>query len=262
MVCQTQPALLVGFVDFDSFESTVVRLFVSHFRLPIWQSDYWQIQQSGWWCLRIQLSPCIISVPGHSVPTGMPFQHDIIFMLSHLYPDFIYNIVTTMVTNSAGVGPVTQIYIIKPTCCEDNPSESFLWMHLHQFQYLFHIRSDIILPKIVLTMLFSCVSACLSYGRHLGDMASQITSNSVVCSTVFANITEKIKATHHWPIVRRLHWYPVEFPHKGKPLYLMPLWMIFVYQNPQTRAFELIPYFPTSYNTSLQWRHNITYKTS
>ena len=39
---------------------------------------------------RTQLSPCILSVPGHSMPTGMPCQHDIIFMLSHLYPDFLW----------------------------------------------------------------------------------------------------------------------------------------------------------------------------
>ena len=36
---------------------------------------------------RTQLSPGIISVLRHSVPTGMPCQHGIIFMLSHLYPD-------------------------------------------------------------------------------------------------------------------------------------------------------------------------------
>ena len=36
---------------------------------------------------RTQLSPCIMSVLGHSVPTGMPCQHDIIFLLSHLYPE-------------------------------------------------------------------------------------------------------------------------------------------------------------------------------
>ena len=40
---------------------------------------------------RTQPSPCIISVPGHSMPTGMPCQHDIIFMLSHLYADFLRN---------------------------------------------------------------------------------------------------------------------------------------------------------------------------
>ena len=37
---------------------------------------------------RTQLSLCVMSVLGHSVPTGMPCQHDIIFMLSRLYPDF------------------------------------------------------------------------------------------------------------------------------------------------------------------------------
>ena len=88
-----------------------------------------------------QLSLCVISVLGHFVPTGMPCQHDNFFMLSHLYPDFlrnyICNIVTTTVTNSTGVEPVPYIHIIKPTCCQNNPAESFLWMHLHQFQYLF-----------------------------------------------------------------------------------------------------------------------------
>ena len=57
---------------------------------------------------RTQLSPCIISVPGRSMPTGMPCQHDIIFMLSHLYPIFffgnVHNIVSTTVTNSTGAG--------------------------------------------------------------------------------------------------------------------------------------------------------------
>ena len=41
---------------------------------------------------RTQLSPCIISVLqvlGQSVPTGMQCQHDIFFMLSHLYSDFL-----------------------------------------------------------------------------------------------------------------------------------------------------------------------------
>ena len=86
---------------------------------------------------RTQLSPCIISVPGHSVPTGMPCQHAIIFMLSHfqIFLGNIHNIVTTTVTNITGVEPVSHIYIIKPTCCQNNPAESFLWMHLHQFQY-------------------------------------------------------------------------------------------------------------------------------
>ena len=32
----------------------------------------------------------IISVLGQSAPAGMSCQHDIIFMLSHLYPDFLW----------------------------------------------------------------------------------------------------------------------------------------------------------------------------
>ena len=92
---------------------------------------------------RTQLSPCIISVLGQFVPTRMPCQHDIFFMLSHLNIQIFFgnicNIVTTTVTNGTGVEPVPYIYIIKPTCCQNNPAESFLWMHLHQFQYLFWI---------------------------------------------------------------------------------------------------------------------------
>ena len=54
----------------------------------------------------------------------MPCQHDI----------------TTTVTNSTGVEPVSHIHIIKPTCCQNNPAESFLWIHLHQFQYLYYLK--------------------------------------------------------------------------------------------------------------------------
>ena len=76
---------------------------------------------------RTQLSSCLISVLGHSVPTGMPCQHDIIFMLSHLYPD-IHNIVTTTVTNNTSVEPVSHIYIIKPTCCQNNPGRYYSYI--------------------------------------------------------------------------------------------------------------------------------------
>ena len=88
---------------------------------------------------RTRLSPCIISVLGQSVPTGLPCQHDIFSRWAtyiQIFFGYIHNIVTTTVTNSTGVEPVSYIYINKPTCCQNNPAESFLWMHLHQFQYL------------------------------------------------------------------------------------------------------------------------------
>ena len=94
---------------------------------------------------RTQLSPCIISVLGQSVPTGMPCQHDIFSCWSTYIQIFfgnIYNIVTTTVTNRTGVELVSNIYVIKPTCCQNNPAESFLWMHLHQFQYLLPIATS------------------------------------------------------------------------------------------------------------------------
>ena len=88
---------------------------------------------------RTQLSHCIISVLGQFVPTGMSCQHDIFSSWATCTQIFFgnkCNIVTTTVTNSTAVEPVPHIYIIKPTCCQNNPAESFLWMHLHQFQYL------------------------------------------------------------------------------------------------------------------------------
>ena len=46
----------------------------------------------GW----TQLSPCIISVLGHSVPTGMPCQHDIIFYAGSLMSTFPSEICITL----------------------------------------------------------------------------------------------------------------------------------------------------------------------
>ena len=45
---------------------------------------------------RTQLSPCIISVLGHSVPTGMPCQHDIIFYAEPLISRFSSEIYITL----------------------------------------------------------------------------------------------------------------------------------------------------------------------
>ena len=33
----------------------------------------------------------------------------------------------------------SHIYSNKPTCCQNNPTKSLLWMHLHLFQYLYHL---------------------------------------------------------------------------------------------------------------------------
>ena len=52
-----------------------------------------------------------------------------------IFLGIIHNIVTTTVTNSTGVEPVSHIYIIKPTCCQNNPAESFLLMHLLVLSY-------------------------------------------------------------------------------------------------------------------------------
>ena len=70
----------------------------------------------------------IISVPGQSVPAGMPCQHSIFSCWATYIQIFfgkIHNIVTTTVTNSTNVEPVSYIYIIKPTGCQNNPGRVF-----------------------------------------------------------------------------------------------------------------------------------------
>ena len=69
---------------------------------------------------RTLLSPCIISVPGQSVPTGMPGQECHVSMTFfscwatyiQIFFGNIYNIVTTTVTNSTGAEPVSYIILL------------------------------------------------------------------------------------------------------------------------------------------------------
>ena len=50
---------------------------------------------------------------------------------------------------------------------------------------------------------------------HYSDItwASQITVNSTVCSTACVGY---VRAPHHWPLVRGIHWRLVDSPHKGR----------------------------------------------
>ena len=81
----------------------------------------------------------IISVPGQSVPAGMPCQHDIFFMLSHLYPDFLWKYtLLQQLLQTVLMWNLYPIFIsLNQLAVKITPVESFLWMHLHQFQYLF-----------------------------------------------------------------------------------------------------------------------------
>ena len=84
----------------------------------------------------------IISVPGQSGPAGMPCQHDIFSCWATYIQIFfgkIHNIVTTTVTNSTNVEPVSIFISLNQVAVKITPAESFLWMHLHQFQYLFQL---------------------------------------------------------------------------------------------------------------------------
>ena len=83
---------------------------------------------------RTQLSPCIISVLGQSLPTGMPGQECHVSMtffscwatyIQILFGN-IYNIVTTNVTNSTDVEPVSYIISLNQLAVKiTRPSLSF-----------------------------------------------------------------------------------------------------------------------------------------
>ena len=64
---------------------------------------------------------------------------------------------------------------------------------------------------------------------HMRVMSFQITGNSTVCSTTYANNKVNIKALHYWSFVMGIHRSSVDSPHKGpvcwKRFYAMPLCM-------------------------------------
>ena len=62
---------------------------------------------------------------------------------------------------------------------------------------------------------------------HISITMSQITGNLTVCSEVFqSNNKGCIKAPHHWPFVKGIHWWPVDSPHKGPVM-----WKVFSYHD-------------------------------
>ena len=76
------------------------------------------------------LLPSHISVSSNCRGTLLPEQ------LISRYFSAIYITLSQQLWQTVLVEPVSHIYFIKPTCCQNNPTESILWMHLHQFQYL------------------------------------------------------------------------------------------------------------------------------
>ena len=91
---------------------------------------------------RTQPSPCvyIISVLGQSVPAGMPCQHDICFHAAPRISRFSLEIYITLLQlwQTVLVWNLYPIFIlVNQLAVKKTPVESFLWMHLHQFQYLY-----------------------------------------------------------------------------------------------------------------------------
>ena len=100
------------------------------------------------------------------------------------------------------------IYIIKPTCCQNNPAESILWMHLHQFQYLFHdMAITFLLCNTVFfanlnddTPFFSWLT--LRWRHNGGDSVSNHQPGECLFTQPFnwVQIKENIKAPRRWPL--------------------------------------------------------------
>ena len=73
----------------------------------------------------------------------------------------ILNIVTTTVTNSTNVEPVSYIYIIKPTGCENNPGRVFPLDASASIPVL-------VFPKSHLKVIqFNSVSQCIHWSAHI-----------------------------------------------------------------------------------------------
>ena len=92
----------------------------------------------------------IISVLGQSVPAGMPCQHDIFFHAEPLISRFSSEIYITLLQQLWQTVLVWNLYpiglfiLLNQLAVKITPAESFLWMHLHQFQYLLYIKPGIV----------------------------------------------------------------------------------------------------------------------
>ena len=86
----------------------------------------------------------IISVPGQSVPAGMPCQHDI-FSCWATYIQIFFAKITLLqqLWQTVLMWNLYPIFIsLNQLAVKITPAESFLWMHLHQFQYLYQLGSN------------------------------------------------------------------------------------------------------------------------
>ena len=76
--------------------------------------------------------------------------------------------------------------------------------------------------------------------RHMAIVASQITGNLSVCSTVCLGYVQRnIKAPRYWRVVRGIHQSPVDFLHKGSVTRKMfPCHDIIMFKSPSVESFR------------------------
>ena len=115
---------------------------------------------------RTQLSPCIYNFSTRTIRASRNAMSAWYFFSCwatciQIFFGNIHNIVTTTVTNSTGVEPVSFIYIVKPTGCQNNPGR------------VFPLDASASIPVLV-----------ISIKKHLNDSYQHLTSYSL----------------RHWPV--------------------------------------------------------------
>ena len=98
----------------------------------------------------------------------------------HIFFGNIHNIVTTTVTNSTGVEPVSHIYIIKPTCCSDRRSKEHFGTKMSTFNCQHRQYQKYGFKKKISRRIF-----------HLGDKISTILAHQQYYS---------VDNVHFWPV--------------------------------------------------------------
>ena len=52
--------------------------------------------------------------------------------------------------------------------------------------------------------------------KHMHILGFHLTGNSIVYSTIYIKeMQENIKISHYWSFLKRIHWWPMDSPHKG-----------------------------------------------
>ena len=91
---------------------------------------------------------------------------------------------------------------------------SFLPLNINVTSWLLHKNK----PDQVHIFMEYTVSCCIHYNDGvMGAMASEIPSLTIVYSIVYSGVNQrKHQSSASLAFVREIHWWPVNFPHKGR----------------------------------------------